>query len=298
MNDNKIADADREAFERFEKTTWEQTFSANQDSFETFTLTLRNSLRAELAQVLPHFSEMSFSDVNRMLVVIGFGAPREGARVFASLVGKSCSPRSVSQIGFEKAWIAAMAINNPVSEEFLLLRHRLEELPQIDYVLSSAEDNLRSTLLNSMPELAAYDEQIKRMLFTNLFHGVRLEFLFPILISRKDDEDKILRKLLIDAVAQDADEKKVFSRLRKSYGIEADANPWPRNLKCSCGKDLRESLICCDPESPIDPESFIYQVGPDFLFKTECCGTTFNGFRCDHCAKYYTWTHGVVESVG
>lgn len=172
-----------EVLAKFDATPWEAACCAHQDSFELFTLTVRQQARDELEMMLPQLGAMPFSEVNRMIVVLGFGAVREGARGLAS-VTNSANPASLTQVGYDPLWLALSELANPLSSQLPALRQFLEGLPAIDAVIASAEQNLRERLMALVPELAAHDEVLRHVLLANLLHGVRCEYLYPRLAAQ------------------------------------------------------------------------------------------------------------------
>lgn len=70
--------------------------------------------------------------------------------------------------------------------------------------------------------------------------------------------------------------------------------PWPKDLTCRCGADLRPYVFCCDGRSPIDIEALTSELGPGFVLETPCCGAQLTGFRCDACHQIYSWDLGCV----
>ncbi len=297
MNDKYSDKKTQTALERFGAMKWNQTFCANQDSFETFTLTVRNGLRGDLAEILPEIGDLPFAHVNTMLVVIGFGAIREGARGLGSLTGERCTLEHVPQVEFGAVWEAATALGNPMSEGFAGLRKTLEQIPEIDAVLGAAEASLRDNLVGKFPALASHEQELKQILLPNLLNGVRLEYLYPLLIKEKQAEDDLMRRLTQEATAKKTIEGPALSRLKKKLGVSHGVHPWPLDLTCVCGAALAEQLICCDAKTPVDPASFADDLGPNFILTRPCCGASLTGFRCGTCARYYTWSRGTVPTL-
>lgn len=166
------------ALQRFDKTPWEAAYCAHQDSFELFTLTVRQQARDELEQMLPELGSMPFSEVNRLIVVVGFGAVREGARSLASLARPN-RPEELAPVGYDPLWKALTDLANPANRTLTELRQTLESLPFADDVIASAERALRERLIVKVPELQAAQDQLRHVLVTNLLHGLRCEFLYP-----------------------------------------------------------------------------------------------------------------------
>lgn len=297
MNDGNIDEKTKSAIATFQAMDWEQTFSANQDSFETFTLTVRNGLRGELTEFLPGIGDMPFAHVNTILVVVGFGSVREGARAFAALTGNRCPFEPVPQIDFGVLWDAAAALSNPVNEYFVGLRQAIEKIPEIDGVLGTVQASFLSNLTQKIPVLCGHEQEIGQIVLANLLNGVRLEYLFPILIERHQAEEKLVRRLVEEAHATGDSEEMALARLKHKLRIADGSRPWPRDLKCVCGQSLADQLICCDPKEPMSPSTLPSDLGPNFLLKRSCCGAALTGFRCATCARYYTWSRGTVPSV-
>jgi hypothetical protein len=281
---------------QFEQTDWESTHAAGQDSFETLTLSLRSTLKANLHELIPELEEMPFKEVNTILVVIGFGAPREGARAFASCARQGSESPLKEQVGYDELWAAVNVSSAPSTEEHTLLTERVEELKDLQPVLFAAGEHLIATLLNKSPVLKDCEEAIRQMVFTHLFYGVRVECLLPVLAERKRSEDKLIGRLLGGDDGQTADEKATALRLSKRLSTEGDVYPWPRDMDCLCGASLADELRCCGDAEPISPASLTERLSPDFLLKTDCCGATITGFRCHKCDRFYTWTKGIVDS--
>ena len=297
MNDEHIDEKTKAAVAKFQAMDWYQTFSANQDSFETFTLTVRNGLRGELGEILPEMGDLPFSHVNTILVVTGFGAVREGARGFASLTEGRCTFQPVPQIDFGTLWEAAAALSNPANEYFAGLRKTIEQIPEIDGVLGTAQASLLSNLTKKFPVLNGHEQELGQILLANLLNGVRLEYLYPLLIERQRAEEKLLRQLVDKADVADPDKEQALARLKRKLGINDAARPWPMDLKCVCGQNLAEQRICCDTDELLSPAIFPEDLTPNFMLKCASCGAALTGFRCEACARYYTWTRGTVPSV-
>jgi hypothetical protein len=286
----------QKAILQFEQTDWESTYAAGQDSFETFTLSLRSNLKANLHEQIPQLWELPFKEVNTILVVIGFGAPREGARAFASCARQGNQSPLTEQVGYDQLWAAVNVSSTPSTEEHRLLTERVEELEDLQPVLYAAGEHLIATLVNKTPLLKDHEEAIRQMVFTHLFHGVRVECLLPVLAERKRSEAKLMGRLLgaVDALA--ADEKATAGRLARQLGTGGDVSPWPRDMTCRCGASLVDKRNCCGVAEPISPAALTERLSPDLLLKTDCCGATVTGFRCHACDRFYTWTRGIVDS--
>jgi hypothetical protein len=175
LNDSDISDALR----RFDATPWEAACCAHQDSFEVFTLTVRQQAKGELEAMLPKLGAMPFSEVNRMIVVLGFGAVREGARALAALAPRHASPASLPAVGYDPLLDELTRLMNPTGTRLVELRQLLESLPAIDAVIAAAEQSLRERLVACVPELESHEDEVRSILVTNLLHGVRCEFLYP-----------------------------------------------------------------------------------------------------------------------
>jgi len=80
-------------------------------------------------------------------------------------------------------------------------------------------------------------------------------------------------------------------------GMPGSIMPWPEDLQCACGANLKIAIHCCDPNELIDIDEFKDQLGPDFLLVPPCCKDPLDGFRCDECGSVYTWVIGTVETV-
>ncbi len=281
---------------QFEQTAWESTHAAKQDSFEILTLSLRSALKATLRELIPELWELPFKEVNTILVVLGFGAPREGARAFASCAGQGNESPISEQVGYDALWAAVNASSTPAAEEHGWLTARVEELDDLQPVLVAAGEHLISTLINKVSVLKNHEEAIRQMVFTHLFHGVRVECLLPVLAERKRSEDKLVGRLLSGDDGQTADEKATALRLSKRLTSKGDVYPWPRDMDCLCGASLADELRCCGGADPISPASLTERLSPEFLLKTDCCGAVITGFRCHKCDRFYTWTKGIVDS--
>ncbi len=281
---------------QFEQTEWESTHAAGQDSFETLTLSLRSNLKADLHELIPQLWELPFKEVNTVLVVIGFGAPREGARAFVSCARQGNPSPLKEQVGYDELRGAVNVSSTPSTEEHTLLTERVEELEDLQPVLFAAGEHLITTLLSKTPILKDHKEAVRQMVFTHLFHGVRVECLLPVLAERKRSADSLMRRLLgsVDELA--ADEKATAGRLAGQLGAEGDVHPWPRDMTCQCGASLVDKRNCCDVAEPISPAALTERLSPDLLLKTDCCGATITGFRCHACDRFYTWTKGIVDS--
>jgi hypothetical protein len=287
----------KKAILQFDQTDWESTHAAGQDSFETLTLSLRSALKANLHELIPELGEMPFKEVNTILVVIGFGAPREGARAFASCARQGGESPLTEQVGYDELRAAVNVSSAPSTEEHTLLTERVEKLKDLQPVLVAAGEHLIATLLNKSPVLKDCEEAIRQMVFTHLFHGVRVECLLPVLAERKRSEDKLMGRLLGGDDGQTADEKATALRLSKRLHTEGEVSPWPRDMGCLCGASLADALRCCGEGEPITPASLSERLSPDFLLKTDCCGATITGFRCHTCDRFYTWTKGIVDTL-
>lgn len=297
MNDKYMDDRTQDALSRFEEFDWSNTFCANQDSFETFTLMVRNGLRAELAEIIDNLGNLPFSHVNTVLVVIGFGAVREGARALASLTGHLCTVQDPLQVDFNTIWDAANDLGNPMSQDVAGLHSTVEQCPQIDGVLGLAQANLLGNLIRKFPELADHESELGQILLANLLNGVRLEYLFPILIQRQQEEEELLRLLLGKAAAEPEMQGTALVRLKQRLEISDRAHPWPMDHACICGANLYCQLTCCDGTQPIDPATFVDKLAPNFILKSPCCGASLTGFRCGTCSRYYTWTKGTIQTL-
>lgn len=284
------------AIERFEATDWEQTWCAVQDSFETFTLAVRNDVKAELSKLIPEYAAQPFKDINIVQLVIGFGALREGARAYASLLADA-SPAAPRQIEYERLWEAVAKTNDPGSLSHAALREQLETLPHMDAVLAFAGNSLHANLMNKVPALKPHEERIRQLVFVNLLYGVKIEYLFPLLATQVREEAALIKKALANLRITDEAEKQCAAGLKKRLGIKDDCLPWPKDARCVCGADMSLHLVCCRPDSPVDLSSYSGRITTDFLLKTKCCGATFTGVRCQVCARYYSWASGVVDAV-
>jgi hypothetical protein len=282
------------ALRRFELFPWDATFSANQESFELFTLTVRHSLRDDLEALISEHQRLPFATVNKLLVIIGFGAVREGARAFASLTGESWGPGRTEQIGFKEAMDAVTATSDPTAAEFLELRSTLEGLPEIDAVLSAAEGTLREKLVEQIPQLGAAQENLRHLLIVNLLHGVRLEHSYPRLMDRKRAEESLTERMLEGYAPVDDEELETSRRMIARFRRARSVMPWPQDLGCTCGAELAPQLVCCDADAPIDYATFEGDLAPDFLLHRECCGANLTGFTCARCGTTHTWTRGIV----
>jgi hypothetical protein len=259
-----------EAILKFEQTDWEATHAAGQDSFETLTLSLRSTLKATLLELIPALEDLPFKEVNTILVVIGFGAPREGARAFASCARQGDESPVTAPVGYEDLRAAVNVSSSPSTEEHTLLTQRVEALRDLQPMLSAAGEHLIVTLLKKSPVLKDHEAAIRQLVFTHLFYGVRVECLLPVLVERTRS---------------------------KRLGTEGNVYAWPRDMVCLCGASLADDLRCCGDAEPISPASLTERLSPDFLLKTDCCGANITGFRCPECDRFYTWTKGIVENL-
>jgi hypothetical protein len=291
MNDNN--DAGARAIERFEKWSFEDTWCGVQDSFETFTLAVRNNVKVDLKHLIPEIESRTFKEINMIQLVVGFGALREGARAFASLNPKQMSPGS-RQIDYDRLWREMSLMNDPRSQIHARLRTSLEHLPQMDDVLTYAGNTLLETLIQKSPMLASTESRLKQMMFVNLLYGVKMEYAFPLISKQVDEERRLMQRfLLLDRPDNDGDIT-VVARLKSQFGISDDHLPWPLDMRCCCGEDLRAQAVCCDPDRPLELNTDA--LTPDFLLEADCCGARLAGVRCSHCARYYSWANGTIET--
>ncbi len=282
-----------EAWKKFEDMDWEETWSISQECFEPLTLVRRDTVRAELIDNIEGLGQWPFAQVNTMLVVLGYGAMREGARLMASISGPAKPTAALDQVDFGRLWTAALDTSRPTTKVHKELRDLLEEHPQIEALIGAGGRGMVDKLIAKYEKLGPHREFLERTLFGNMFHGVRVEFLVPKLIADAKRERELLGQAVSTLSLQREDAAWLTGRLK----IRRNSGPWPRDMMCSCGNDLRGCLVCCDPDAPMDPEAIARQVSEDFLLVTDCCGAQLTGFRCSSCGHLHTWAKGVVPSL-
>ena len=113
--------------------------------------------------------------------------------------------------------------------------------------------------------------------------GFRAEFLVHHLATEQEEEEFGMARI-VEVLAEIID-----GDLNARLGAPVSGLPWPSNLKCVCGASLANSIYCCEPESPIPVDALPTNPAPDFVLTRACCGQTLPGFRCDRCARLYTW---------
>ena len=281
------------AISHFEHLEFEHTWCAVQDGFETFTLAIRNNLKAEVSNLIPDIVDRPFKELHMIQLVIGFGAPREGARALASLWSDSDAPSS-SQVDYDRLWRVISSMNRPNTSIHKHLRETLERLPYMDDVLTYAGNSLSASLLEKMPLLMPHEEHVRQMIFLNLMYGVKMEFAFPLIARESREEISLMRRLLQTEKIQKSD-MSVAMRLKEMFGITDEKLPWPADMMCICGNNLTQQPGCCGSGREINIE--IDQLNPDYLLKMPCCGAAVVGLRCESCARYFSWTVGIVPSA-
>lgn len=282
-----------QAWQKFEDTAWEETWSISQECFEPLTLVRRDTLRTEIMEVIDGLGQWPFADVNTVLVVLGYGAMREGTRLLASIVGVAEPTAALEQVDFSRLWTAALDTSRPMTAFHEALSELLEEHPEVEALISAGGRGMVDKLIAKYEKLEPHRAFLERAVFTNMFHGVRVEFLLPLLIADAKRERELLGRAVSTLSLDREDAVWLTGRLK----IRRNSGPWPRDMVCVCGNDLRSSLVCCDPDTPMDAETIASQVSEDFLLVTQCCGAKLTGFRCRACGHLHSWAKGVVPSL-
>ncbi len=113
--------------------------------------------------------------------------------------------------------------------------------------------------------------------------GFRAEYLFHHLAAELEEEAFGMSRI-VEVLTETID-----GDLNARLGAPASAFPWPSDLRCQCGASLSDSIYCCDPASPIPVGALPENPVVDFVLERPCCGQKLPGFRCDRCARLYTW---------
>lgn len=75
-----------------------------------------------------------------------------------------------------------------------------------------------------------------------------------------------------------------------------DLLPFPLDLKCVCGEDLKQHVQCeCGEKA--DTNKLCDEAVLGYIFKCENCGKEKVGFYCHKCLRFYSWDFRVVNSV-
>ncbi len=283
------------AAKRFESFAWEETYAAGQDAFEVFNVVTRNGLRTELGTVLEGIDGRPYAEVMSMMVVIGFGPLREGARTFASFAGGAGGEEPPCQVTYDRLVEGLMAINNPLSREARDLQAAIEGMTALNWVLTSVEQTLNRAILKRFPALKECADAVGRLVLAGLLNGVRVEFLIPRLMAERLNEARFKVHAAAAVAPREAADEAVIARWRQALGRGEEPRAWPEDGLCLCKEDLLAHLRCCDESAPVDPED-LKNAGVDYLLKRPCCNMTLTGIRCGVCARYYTWSRGVVPT--
>ena len=294
MNDPLDMKEAEKAWKEFMDYHFESTLSSKQDCVELFTLQHRAAATAELMETIENFDSWSFESTHVLLVVLGFGAFREGAKAYASLAYPRGAPLTTVPVSFEELTRATNESAVPGSAAYNSLREAMIEHSLLDTLVTAGARAMLTNLFNKFDQLKPHEEQLERMLLTNMVHGIRVEFLLNQLIEKSATSRRLVSKL----IHQLEDHKELFDAeaieyLKSTYTIKDSGSPWPQDLQCRCGADLHPSIICCD--QPIDPATFKDELTADFLLKTTCCGATLTGFRCLECNTFHSWAKGITE---
>ncbi|MCC6752143.1 MAG: hypothetical protein IT371_31115 [Deltaproteobacteria bacterium] len=79
--------------------------------------------------------------------------------------------------------------------------------------------------------------------------------------------------------------------------LEPTACPWPLDLRCRCGADLRPFLFCCDSSTPVNYAFHAPRLCPGYQIPCRRCGDELSGFLCIACGQAVTWDLGVVPTL-
>jgi hypothetical protein len=70
--------------------------------------------------------------------------------------------------------------------------------------------------------------------------------------------------------------------------------PWPRDLKCKCGRDLAGDFKCC--ASRIQLGEHANKLSRHYVIYCPTCKEALSGASCEECGRVYTWKLGMIDS--
>ncbi|MCC6752139.1 MAG: hypothetical protein IT371_31095 [Deltaproteobacteria bacterium] len=172
-----------------------------------------------------------------------------------------------------------------------------------------------ATCLGEDPELARPRELLTDILRVTLVRGLTLEVMVD--AAAREVEEQLNARAVAHELGEPPTDSGIeapllaqaqarFSKPKRNWRdqlrsltrlLEPTACPWPRDLRCRCGADLRPYIFCCDHTQPVDYAAHAPRLRGGYVIPCDLCGGELHGFRCDACGQVLTWDLGVVPTL-
>lgn len=292
----------QEAFERVGSMPDDLAWAPLQSGFNTALAVFRWNTETALWSADHDLNDVPFGEVVALLPELTTRPLHVGAHAFASLSRQPDVRRDAwareATIGFSELWAPLVELSQSEDSAVKNAFHAATvQIGCLDEVLAVVHRNLVEKIAAS-PLFERREELFSELIGHHLACGVQIEFCVAHLLEDHDHEKGFFARI-VEAVTgnNNLDDASNLATFGAAVGNPDSIHPWPLDLHCICGKSLGPAIFCCDPETPIAPESFSDSLTESFRLQRSCCGQEFQGFRCDACARVYSWTSGIVDSV-
>ncbi|MCC6750679.1 MAG: hypothetical protein IT371_23680 [Deltaproteobacteria bacterium] len=206
-----------------------------------------------------------------------------------------------------RGWLAA--IKRPGTREHAMVEAAVTAaLSAAEWTMALAIHFLVSRCLASGRDRDHLRELLTDILRVTTIRGLTLETMVDA-AAREVEEQLSARAVAHELGDPPTDSDEVANRPRKPKRnwrdqlrsltrlLEPTARPWPLDLRCRCGADLRPYIFCCDHTRPLDLTLHAKRLRAGYQITCRCCGGELSGFRCDACGQVLTWDLGVVPTL-
>lgn len=257
------------------------TQAATQASFNTLQAVWRFKISHALLGDGPAISLADFEELAQSVIDRGLQLGALAYHVGGS--SEIAASRLLPPVGFGELMAGLEALQDGGSR-VASLHVATRSFPSLPRLFGSMVEGFYQPHLSEHREGAFLRAGFGEMITT----GFKAEHLFPHLAAESEERTSAIGRII--EVLRETGVNDLDARL----GAPASAHPWPRDLRCLCGTSLADAIYCCDPQTPIPARALPDNPSADHVLVRPCCGETFRGFRCDRCARLYTWQKGLL----
>ena len=261
-------------------TEFSVTQAAGQPSFNTLRAVWRFRIGHAFIDTGDNMTLTTFEGLSQ--VIIDRGLQLGAIAYHAAAASRIKQPPDAEPVDFGKL-VAGMEALNEGGARAASFEAAVKPFPSLPGLFRTMAEGFLEPTLARRDDVAFLVAVFMELIST----GFRAEYLFHHLAVEMEEERYAMVRL------GDVLRQMLGGDLNTRLGAPGTALRWPTDLQCVCGASLKDFMYCCDVNRPIPVGDLPERPAPEFVIVRPCCGEALPGFRCDRCARLYTWSKGV-----